>query len=68
MSEILELSIPDRIRLVQAIWDSIREAPESIPVTDAERELLDRRLEAYYDDPNGGSPWADVRKRLAGSE
>ena len=68
MSEILGLSIPDRIRLVQVIWDSIRESPDNILVTDAERELLDRRFEAYYNDPNGGSPWADVRKRITGSE
>ena len=67
MSDILGLSVPDRIRLVQAIWDSIREAPEAIPVTDAEKAELDRRLEAYYKNPASGSPWPEVRKRLTGS-
>jgi len=66
LADVLELDVEERVKLVQAVWDSIAAAPESVPLSEEERELLDRRLRAYYDDPNAGSPWADVKKRLLG--
>jgi len=64
LSVVLDLPVPDRIRLVQAIWDSIAEVPEAVPLTEAERQLLDGRLEAYYRNPGEGAPWAEVKARL----
>ncbi len=66
MSDVLELSVPERMELVQAIWDSIEAVPEAVPVSDAEREELDRRLDAYYRDPGAGSPWSEVKARILG--
>ena len=54
--EILRLSISERIRLVEDIWDSIREVPEAVELTEEDKEELDRRLEAYRQNPNDGSP------------
>ena len=64
ISQVLELEIPERIRLAQAIWDSIAEVPEALSVTESERQELDRRLEAYYRDPEAGSAWSDVKARI----
>lgn len=64
VSQLLSLSVPERIRLVQTLWDSIAAVPDSIPLTDREREELDRRLDAYYRDPGAGSPWSEVKKRI----
>ena len=64
LADILELDVADRLRLVQAIWDTIAEAPEAVPLTESERAELDRRLEDYYSDPDAGSPWSDVRARI----
>jgi putative addiction module component (TIGR02574 family) len=63
-SDIVSLSVPERILLVEDIWDSIAEVPESLPLTDAQKAELDRRLEAYHRSPNKGSPWAVVRERI----
>lgn len=41
---ILQLSIAERIQLVEDIWDSIATAPEALPVTQAQRDELDRRV------------------------
>jgi putative addiction module component (TIGR02574 family) len=54
LSSILELSPSERLQLVEAIWDSLVEIPEAIPLGDDVREELDRRLEAYYADPRIG--------------
>lgn len=64
ISELLSLDVGERIRLAQAIWDSIAEVPERVELTDSERQELDRRLEAYYSDPQGGSSWSEVKARI----
>lgn len=35
--EILNLSVSERIQLVEDIWDSIAEAPEAVVLTDAQK-------------------------------
>ncbi|MEN6446684.1 MAG: addiction module protein [Syntrophorhabdus sp.] len=62
--DILDLSVSERIQLVQDIWDSIAQVPESVPLTNEEKTELDRRLNAYHKDPNAGSPWLLVRERI----
>ena len=64
LSEVLELEVAERIRLAQAIWDSIAEVPDAVPISDADRAEIDRRLDAYYREPDLGKPWAEVRERL----
>ncbi|HEY3243661.1 MAG TPA: addiction module protein [Phycisphaerae bacterium] len=61
LADVLSLSIPERIRLVQDIWDSIAEAPESVELDESERAELSRRLEAHRRDPGARSPWELVR-------
>jgi putative addiction module component (TIGR02574 family) len=41
-----KLSIPDRILLVEEIWDSIAEENQAFELSDAQRRELDRRLES----------------------
>ena len=60
----LELPVPDRLRLVAEIWESIAETPEAIQLTPETRRLLSERLEAHRNDPSQGSPWAEVKTRL----
>ncbi len=62
--DILDLSVSERIQLVQDIWDSIVQVPESVLLTEEEKAEIDRRLDAYHKDPNAGSPWLTVRERI----
>lgn len=62
--DILDLSVSERIQLVQDIWDSIAQVPESVLLTEEEKAEIDRRLDAYHNDPNAGSPWLTVRERI----
>jgi putative addiction module component (TIGR02574 family) len=63
-----ELSLAERILLVEEIWDSIAAHPEVVPLTEAQRQDLQRRLDAYRDNPKAGSPWEEVKARLQGEE
>lgn len=66
-ADILNLSVSERIQLVEDIWDSIAELPEEVPLTDEQKKELDRRLDAYRRNPNEGSPWGMVRERITGA-
>ncbi len=63
-TDTLSLSIPERIQLVEDIWDTIAEETESLELTEDEKRLIDERLEAYHQNPELGSPWEDVFKRV----
>lgn len=52
VSEILQLSVAERIQIVEDIWDSISESPESLSLSEAEKLELDKRLESYQENPN----------------
>ena len=55
-----ELPIEERIRLVEDLWDSIAADQNAIRLTDAQKEELERRLNAYKVDQNRGRPAAEV--------
>ena len=60
------MSVPERIALIEEIWDSIESGPEAPPLTEAQREDLQRRVTAYEADPKAGSSWEDVKARSRG--
>ena len=64
VADILELPVAERVRLVEAIWDSIAAAPEALPLTDWQREELDRRLAEFEADPDSGSTLEQVFARI----
>jgi len=68
IQEILKLSVAERIELVEAIWDSIADAPENLPVTAAQKRELDRRLAEYQKNPGAGRTWGEIRDSLDETE
>ena len=64
VTDLAQLSVEERIQLVEDLWDSIAAAPEAVPLTEAQKRELDRRLEDYRRDPDAGSPWSVVRERM----
>jgi len=63
-SDLLSLSVPERILLVENIWDSIAKTPESVPLSDKQKAELDRRLQAFRRTPGRGARWEAVLKRI----
>ena len=64
VAEILALPVEERVRLVEAIWDSISAVPEALPLTDWQKEELDRRLAELEADPDAGSSLEEVFARI----
>ena len=59
-----QFSVAERILLVEEIWDSIAAEPEQIPLTEAQKQDLQRRLAAHKANPKAGSSWEEVKARF----
>jgi putative addiction module component (TIGR02574 family) len=67
IADILKLSIPERILLVEAIWDSIAsDAGQSYVLNSDQIKILEEELEAYAKNPDEGSSWEEVKRRITG--
>jgi len=62
--EIARLTIPERILLLQDLWDSIAAEESSVPMPQSHREELDRRLAEYEKDPGRLLTLDDLRGRV----
>jgi putative addiction module component (TIGR02574 family) len=56
-----KLSIPDRIVLVEEIWDTIAEENQAFELTDSQKRELDRRLEIAKSNPGQGRTWEEIK-------
>ena len=56
----LAMPADDRLELARRLWDSLIEDPASLPLTDAERQELDRRYKDFLETPDEGSSWEEV--------
>ena len=64
LSEILKLTISERLELVEQIWNSLGAEPEEAPLSDEARAELDRRLALVEATPGIGPSWPDEMERL----
>ncbi len=64
VADILELSVAEKIQIVEDIWDSITSNPDDLPLSEAEKLRLDERLHGYQQAPNEGSSWKSLKKNL----
>lgn len=56
-----KLSVPDRITLVEEIWDTIAEENQAFELSDAQKRELDRRLESARANPGEGRTWDEIK-------
>jgi putative addiction module component (TIGR02574 family) len=63
-SELMKLTPAERIELAQDLWDSIAQN-ELPPLTDDEKEELDRRYAEHLRDPSTAITWEELKARLA---
>lgn len=64
LDQILALPATDRVEIAQVIWESVFEHPEAVPLTQAQKDELERRWLAFEQNPDEGEPWDDVKRSL----
>ena len=64
LSELLHLSVAERIQLVEDLWDSVAAYPEQVQTAPEQIAELERRLAELEADPEGGESWDAVEARI----
>jgi putative addiction module component (TIGR02574 family) len=63
-TQIFELTLSEKLQLLEDLWDSIAQTPAQIPVLDWQKEELAKRKAAYLQNPDSGSSWEAVKDRI----
>lgn len=66
MHEILEMSVAERILIMEKIWDSID--PTTVPLSEAHQNELDKRLVRYENGETSFFSWDVIKKELQSSK
>jgi len=67
LQDLRRLPIPQRIQLVEDLWDSIAEEAPAIHRSKEQIAELDRRLDALEAQQESGTPWHIARERILAS-
>lgn len=61
------LTTAEKFVLANELWDEIAADPEEVLVSDAQLAELDRRMEAYRENPTQVTTWDEIQAKLPGS-
>jgi putative addiction module component (TIGR02574 family) len=62
--DISVLTPAERLQLVEELWESLCDTSEAVPLTEAQRTELDRRLDDLEEEGPMGIPWDEVVRRI----
>lgn len=62
--DISSLSLEERLRLMEQLWESLIPQPEAVPLTNPQVQELDRRLDALDREGPGGIAWDEVQRQI----
>ena len=59
-----DMSPSERLDLIEELWNSLSKHPDDLPLSDAQREELDRRLDDLERSGPVGIPWEEVLQQI----
>jgi len=63
-SSVFDLTPPEKLQLVEDLWDDLAANPEEVPVHDWQKEELARRKANLLSNPASGVSWEEVKQRI----
>ncbi|RIK86164.1 MAG: hypothetical protein DCC67_03055 [Planctomycetota bacterium] len=66
--DVNQYSIPERVAIMGAIWDTIADDNAEVPLTDEQSAELERRYVESLGPVDGLIPWEEVKRRAAGGK
>ncbi len=64
VDSIFNLSPPEKLQLVEDLWDDLAAVPSEVPVHDWQKEELARRKANLMNNPASGLAWDEVKRRI----
>ena len=59
-----KLNVEERLELIESLWESLVVDSSNIPVTDAQKKMLDERLDEIDAGDDAGIPWENLKARI----
>lgn len=63
---LFDLSPPEKLQLVEDLWDDLAATPSEIPIHEWQKEELARRKAKLMSQPASGLSWEEVKARIRG--
>jgi putative addiction module component (TIGR02574 family) len=63
-TSVFDLSPPEKLQLVEDLWDDLAATPEAIPVHQWQKEEIARRKANLQNNPASGLSWEEVKRRV----
>lgn len=67
LEQLRELSVSERIQLVEDLWDTIATDSETVQLSEAQTMELNRRLDRFEENPGEGVEWNVLKTRILNS-
>ena len=64
VNSVFDLSPPEKLQLVEDLWDDLASVPAEVPIHDWQKEELARRKANLMSHPATGLSWDDVKRRV----
>ena len=61
---IFDLSPPEKLQLVEDIWDDLAALPSTVPVYEWQKDELTRRKANLMSKPTSGLTWEEAKRRI----
>ena len=64
IQELETLSVPERVQIVEDLWDSIARSNAEVPIPQWQKDELARRKKDYLRNPDSGLTWNQVKRDI----
>lgn len=64
LQELERLSVPERVQLVEDLWDSIARSNAEMSIPQWQKDELDRRKRSYLQNADSGQTWDQVKQDI----
>jgi putative addiction module component (TIGR02574 family) len=61
---VFDLSPPEKLQLVEDLWDDLAASPDTVPVHEWQKDELERRKANLMNNPASAVDWEDVKRRI----
>ena len=66
--ELEKLTDPEKLQLINELWDSLTSGKDFLPMPKAHKRILDERWKEHVTSPEEGSTWQEVKSRILGNK
>lgn len=63
-TSIFDLSLSEKLQLVEDLWDDIASDPTTVPVYEWQKEELVRRKQNLLTNPASAVSWEEIQRRI----